>query len=81
MRTRSSGYTNFIKDYQGAINTLTTLTKAIRLDPKFAEAYSRRGVAYREIENNQKAIDDLQKSAKLFATQVNNSGSETLLIS
>ncbi|MEA5528401.1 tetratricopeptide repeat protein [Dolichospermum sp. UHCC 0684] len=60
-------------DYQGAINTLT---EAIRLDSKFAEAYSRRGVAYRNIENNQKAIDDLQKSVKLFATQGNNSASK-----
>jgi serine/threonine protein kinase len=61
------------RDSQGAINTLT---EAIRLDPKFAEAYSRRGVAYSNIENNKKAIDDSQKSAKLFATQGNNSASK-----
>ena len=60
-------------DYQGAINSLT---EAISLDPKFAEAYSLRGAAYSRSEDDKKAIDNWQKSANLFAAQGNNSASK-----
>ncbi|MFM7406940.1 MAG: tetratricopeptide repeat-containing serine protease family protein [Cuspidothrix sp.] len=60
-------------DYQGAINSLT---EAIGLDSKYVEAYSLRGSAYSNIEDNKKATDDWQKSANLFAAQGNNSASK-----
>ena len=60
-------------DYQGAINSLT---EAISLDPKFAEAYSLRGAAYSRSEDDKKAIDNWQKSSNLFAAQGNNSASK-----
>lgn len=40
-------------------------TKAIRLDPKNAEAYSDRGVAYKEIGQSDKEIADFSEAIRL----------------
>src|SRR5208283_2951885 len=48
--------------YQQAINDFN---KAIELNPKDAEAYNNRGLAYEYLGNHQKAINDYNKSIKL----------------
>jgi tetratricopeptide (TPR) repeat protein len=50
------------QDYDGA---LTALTEAIRLNPKYALAYSSRALVYRKKGDYEKAIADLTKAIRL----------------
>lgn len=61
-------------DYDHAI---VNLTKAIELNPNFAEAYNNRGIAYRKKGNHTCAIADYTKAIELkpdFAKAYNNRG-------
>jgi tetratricopeptide (TPR) repeat protein len=49
-------------DYNGAI---IALNEAVRSDPKDVDAYVNRGLAYRKLGQNQKAIDDCTKALGL----------------
>ena len=48
--------------YQRAIEDFD---QAIKLDPKFAEAYWDRGKTYNELGNRQQALEDWKAAAKL----------------
>ena len=44
---------------------LEAFTKAIELNPKYAEAYNNRGIAHLKLGNYQQAIRDYDKAIKL----------------
>jgi tetratricopeptide (TPR) repeat protein len=50
------------RDYQSAINDLS---KAIEIEPNFAEAYFNRGLAHRRLGQNEEAITDYTKAIQL----------------
>jgi len=58
------GYINlvYLQDYNQAI---MYFSKAISIDPKYAEAWYNRGLSYEQLKEYQKAYDDYQKSLKL----------------
>jgi tetratricopeptide (TPR) repeat protein len=51
-----------LKEYEKAIEDYN---KAIELDPKFAIAYTNRGVAYDKLKEHEKAIEDFNKAIEL----------------
>lgn len=58
-------------------HAIVNLTKAIELNPNFAEAYNNRGIAYRKEGDYDHAIDDYTKAIELkpdFAKAYNNRG-------
>lgn len=69
----------FQKDYQNAIQAYS---RAINLNPNFAEAYNNRGNSYFQLQNYSQAAQDLQTAANLnkFDARIhNNLGSVYLL--
>jgi tetratricopeptide (TPR) repeat protein len=66
------GSFEFLKsDPKGLENVLTTFEKAITMNPNNVEAYYYRAIIYIQTGNKQKAIEDLQKTAKLFQEKGN----------
>ncbi|HAG83619.1 MAG TPA: molecular chaperone DnaJ [Cyanobacteria bacterium UBA12227] len=49
-------------------------TMAIAQSPTFAKAYYHRGLAYKDLEDSDRAILDLENAAKLFSTQGDKTG-------
>jgi len=62
---RGNAWTN-LKQYQKAI---ADYTQAINLDPKYAEAYVRRGFAYYQRGDKKRSIRDMRKAEQLFCQQ------------
>jgi Flp pilus assembly protein TadD len=58
----ASSPTNFQENLENAINEFS---QAILKDPKYAEAYSNRAVAYMQQKKFNKALDDLKKAVEL----------------
>lgn len=56
------------RNYKQAIDSFS---EVIRINPKNAEGYLNRAIAYSELEDKQRAIEDFQKAAQLFAEQGN----------
>ena len=44
---------------------MADFTKAIELDPKYAEAYANRGLVYANLKEMDKAVDDWHKAIEL----------------
>ncbi|MCD9185799.1 MAG: tetratricopeptide repeat protein [Pyrinomonadaceae bacterium] len=64
------------------LNAIINLNKAIEIDPKFADAYNRRGAAYSGIEKHDLAIADFTKALELdpkFEIALLNRGVEYML--
>jgi tetratricopeptide (TPR) repeat protein len=57
---------NIEKDYRAAI---ADYTKAIELEPQFAEAYFNRGIARLSIGETREGLDDLRKAGELGVVQ------------
>ena len=49
-------------DYKSSI---AAFTKAIELNPQFAEAYHKRGLRYQSLGDDRQALIDLKKAAQL----------------
>ena len=69
-----------VKDgkYTDPDRAIEYLSKAIRLDSKYAAAYNDRGIAWRDIDNYDRAISDYDKAVKLnprYAKAYTNRGS------
>lgn len=63
-------------------NAIINLNKAIKIDPKFADAYNRRGVAYSGMKEHDLAIADFTKALELdtkFEMALLNRGVEYML--
>ncbi|MCX6287272.1 MAG: tetratricopeptide repeat protein [Bacteroidetes bacterium] len=58
------GYINlvYLQDFKAAVEYFT---KAIKLDPEYAESWYNRGLSYEQLKEYQKAYDDYQKTLKL----------------
>ena len=67
---------NFDKAGNYIKKAVDAYTKAIELNPKFAEAYNDRGVAYADLGNPTRAIKDYNKAIQLnpHALPYNNRG-------
>ncbi|NEP45665.1 MAG: tetratricopeptide repeat protein, partial [Okeania sp. SIO2H7] len=50
---------------------ITLARTSIAADSRFAEVYYNRGIAYSEVGDNSKALEDLQKAAELYQQQEN----------
>jgi tetratricopeptide (TPR) repeat protein len=53
------------KQYTNPKKAIEYLDKAIKLQPNFAETYNQRGAAYKNLGQNQLAIDDFTKAIRL----------------
>ncbi len=68
---------NVRRDQKNNEKAIADYTKAINLNPKFANAYNNRGFTYSESGNKQKAIDDFNKAIEIdpnYSTAYNNRG-------
>ncbi|NET15954.1 MAG: tetratricopeptide repeat protein [Okeania sp. SIO1H6] len=51
---------------------MADFSRAIELQPNFANAYENRGIIYQQLGNLNKALEDLQKAAELFEQEDKN---------
>ena len=73
----SQGNACFVNgDTQKAIEKYT---KAIQINPNYTTAYRNRGIAHHKLEDNYRAIEDLQKAAKLYSEQESVASSQEII--